>query len=40
MPFLDSLISFLREEQSEITHEDEELDIEKQLQETRYNLIE
>lgn len=37
MPFLDSLTSFLRGEQSEITSEDEE-DVEEQLQETRYSL--
>lgn len=35
---LQSLTSFLRRGQTEITHEDEELDVEEQLQETKYSL--
>src|ERR1700689_3432633 len=33
-----SFTSFLRRKQTEITHEDEELDVEEQLQETKYGL--
>src|SRR5216117_4038663 len=40
MTILDSITSFLRREKTEIVHEDEELDVEEQLQETRYSLTE
>ena len=40
MTILDSITSFLRREETEIAHEDEELDVEEQLQETRYSLTE
>ena len=40
MMILDSITSFLRREETEIAHEDEELDVEEQLQETRYSLTE
>jgi len=39
MTILDSITSFLRREETEIAHEDE-LDVEEQLQETRYSLTE
>ena len=40
MTILDSLTSFLRGEETEITHEDEEFDVEEKLQETKYSLTE
>src|SRR5436309_14645181 len=40
MTILDSITSFLRREEIEIVHEDEELDVEEKLQETRYSLTE
>ena len=40
MTILDSLTLFLRREEPEIPHEDEEFDVEEQLQETKYSLTE